>query len=474
VAAILTISALASGIVERSPLSFPLIFMALGLALGSGGLGAVEIGPHDEILEVVATLTLALVLFLDAAKLQVAEMGRRWLVPFLVLVPGTALVVVLGAVPLALLVGFGWTLAFIGGAVLASTDPVVLREIVRDPRIPRAVRQTLRIEAGMNDLVVLPVVLVLIAVASADVGGGGEWAAFLARLLVIGPAIGFAVGGIGSWLMSRVDAKFGVRREHQALYGIGLVLAAYASATAAGGDGFLGAFAAGLAVVVLNQRLSDYFLAFGETTAEMAMLLSFVLFGAVLSDLLGTAPWATAVPLAAIVIFVIRPSVLAGLLARVRMSWEAKLFICWFGPRGLNSLLLALLVVVAGVDGGELLLATVGVVVIASLIIHGGTAAPLSAWYERKVESETLVEEREGTVADLFEGKDDAVPRVSVDELHLRMASPTPPLVLDVRSRANFDADDGRIPGSVRVMPDQVTEWAADQLRDRTIVTYCA
>ncbi len=474
VAAVLTISALASGLVERSPLSFPLLFLGLGLALGSGGLDLVELDPHDEMLELAATLTLALVLFLDATKLQVAEMGRRWLVPFLVLVPGTALVVALGAVPLALLLGFDWTLALIGGAVLASTDPVVLREIVRDTRIPRAVRQTLRIEAGMNDLVVLPVVLVLIAVAKSEMGGGGEWTVFLAKLLVMGPAIGFVVGGAGSWLMSRADARFGVRREHQALYGIGLVLASYVSATAAGGDGFLGAFAAGLAVVMLNQDLCDCFLDFGETTAEMAILLSFVLFGVTLSGLLGDAPWATAIPLAAIVIFLIRPTVLAAVLVRVRMSWSAKVIICWFGPRGLNSLLLALLVVVAGVADSELLLATVGVVVIASLIIHGGTVAPLSAWYERKVESETLNEEREGTVADLFEGKDEAIRRLGVEELKERLASATPPLVLDVRSRSNFDASDGQIPGSVRVLPDQVMEWASDQPRDRMVVAYCA
>lgn len=345
---------------------------------------------------------------------------------------------------------------------------------MRDARIPRAVRQTLKIEAGMNDLVVLPVVLVLIAVAGVGIGGRGDWAAFLAKLTFIGPAIGFALGGVGSWLMSQADAKFGVRREHQALYGIGLVLAAYALATAGGGDGFLSAFAAGLAVVVLNQELCDCFLDYGETTAEMAMLLSFVLFGVVLSDLLGTAPWATAIPLAAIVIFVIRPAVLAGLLARVRMSWEAKLIISWFGPRGLNSLLLALLVVLAGVDGSELLLATVGVVVIASLLIHGGSATPLSAWYERKVETETLDEERESTVADLFESKNEVIRRISVDELNDSIASPTPPVVLDVRSRANFEASDGQIPGSVRVLPDQVTEWAIDQPRDRMVVAYCA
>ena len=95
-ASVLMVTALASGLVERSPLSFPLIFLGFGLVLGAG------------------------------------------------------LIIVLGAVPLALLVGFGWVVAFIGGAVLASTDPVVLREIVRDERIPRSVRQVLRIEAGMQ------------------------------------------------------------------------------------------------------------------------------------------------------------------------------------------------------------------------------------------------------------------------------------------------------------------------------------
>ena len=139
-ASVLLVTALASGLVERSPLTFPLIFLGFGLVLGVGGAGVVELDAHDETIEITATLTLALVLFLDAVKLQVDELGRRWLVPALILGPGTGLIIVLGAVPLALLVGFGWVVAFIGGAVLASTDPVVLREIVRDERIPRCAR----------------------------------------------------------------------------------------------------------------------------------------------------------------------------------------------------------------------------------------------------------------------------------------------------------------------------------------------
>ena len=138
---------------------------------------------------------------------------------------------------------------------MASTDPVVLREIVCDGRIPRSVRQVLKFEAGTNDIIVLPAILVLIAVARAQAGGAAQWTVFMAKLLVLGPIIGFAIGGIGSWAMNKIDARMAIREEHQALYGVGLVLASYAGAVAVGGDGFLASFAAGVAVVVLNQSL---------------------------------------------------------------------------------------------------------------------------------------------------------------------------------------------------------------------------
>ncbi len=473
VAVVLMVTALISGLIERSPLSFPLIFLILGVALSGRGFGVIEMEPDDETLEVVATLTLALVLFLDAVQLQVEELGRRWLIPALILGPGTVLIIALGAVPLALIVGFGWIAAFIGGAVLASTDPVVLRDIVRDQRLPRSVRQILKIEAGMNDLVVLPVVLILIAVAGSETGGVGGWVDFLARLLLLGPAIGFAIGGGGSWLMARVDDKWPIRREHQALYGLGLVLAAYAAAAAAGGDGFLAAFAAGLAVVVLNQTMCDCFLEYGETTAEMAMLLSFVLFGAVLSDLAGSVDIAAALVLAALVIFVIRPGVLGVVLSRTRMSWEAHALVGWFGPRGLNSLLLALLAVQAGVPEAELLLSTVGIVVFASVIIHGGTAAPLISWYGKKAAAETFSEEREGTAPGLFTPGEAATARVRVEELSRQLQTEAPPLLLDVRSRSTYMRDGARIAGGVRVLPDEIGEWALNQDKQRSIVTYC-
>ena len=475
VAVIMVVTALVSGAVERSPLSFPILFLGLGLLLGESGFGLLEMGPHDPILEVVAALTLTLVLFLDALNLQVEELGRRWLTPALILGPGTALIISLGALPLALLLGFGWLVAFIGGAILASTDPVVLRELLRDPRVPRSVRQVLKIEAGTNDIIVLPVILVLIAIAQAQGRDMAGWSVFLAQLLLLGPAIGFAIGGVGSWLMNWLDARMNIRREHQSFYGIGLVLAAFAAATAAGGDGFLAAFAAGLAVVLLNQRLCDCFMEYGEVTSEMAMLLAFVLFGAVLSGILDTVNMPLAVALAAIVIFGLRPSVLGLLLARTRLSLEAKGLIAWFGPRGLNSLMLALLAVQADIPGAEVLLATVGVVVIASVAIHGASTTPLGAWYGRRAARVTLAEEREGTADGLFARDHGEVRLVSPDELHEIAKGPNPPIVLDVRSRSSYEGSLGQIPGSVRVLPDEISEWATARPRgDTLVVAYCA
>lgn len=204
------------------------------------------------------------------------------------------------------------------------------------------------------------------------------------------------------------------------------------------------------------------------------MLLAFVLFGAVLSGIWHMVDLPPALALAALVIFAIRPGVLGLVLSFGRMSWPARLFVSWFGPRGLNSLLLALLVVQAGVTGSELLLATVGVVVLASLLVHGGTATPMSAWYGRRAARETLAEERESTAPGLFSHDDREVSRISTEELSRLLADPDPPVVLDVRSRSSFEASGYQIPGSIRVLPDEVTAWAAECPAGRLVVAYCA
>jgi NhaP-type Na+/H+ or K+/H+ antiporter len=473
IAIVLLVSALASGLIERAPLSFPMIFLGLGLALGAGSRSTLQIDVHSPVLEAVAIVSLSLVLFLDAVNIQLDELRSDWRVPMLSLGPGTLLIIAGVAAAAYLLLGTTPLMSLLLGAVLASTDPVVLRDVVRDDRIPRSVRQALSIEAGMNDIVVLPIVLVLIALLRAEVGGALDWLRFLGQLLILSPAAGLLVGGVGAWLMGRADARWGIRREYQALYGIGLVLASYAAGEAVQGDGFLAAFFGGLAVTLFNVSLCDCFMEYGEVTAEMAMLLAFVLFGAVLATLLPSVPLLATLALALVVIGVARPLALWLVLQRATMSNAARAFIGWFGPRGLNSLLLALLAVEAGVPGAEGLLAVAGVVVLASVVLHGASATPLSAWYGRRVAEQTLVEERESSLVGLFQGSSGEAPRITPEQLAELLYGDDPPSVLDVRSRSQYDQDQGQIPTSIRVLPDQIEGWIAQADRERLVVAYC-
>jgi sodium/hydrogen antiporter len=475
VAVVLTIAGLTSGFVERAPISFPIIFLGLGFLLG--GLDLLHFGPESALLETVATLTLAMVLCLEAVRIGNIGMGGAGFVPILSLGPGTVVIVAVIAVSSYLLLDISAIGALLLGTILASTDPVVLRDVVREERIPASVRQALNIEAGTNDIVVLPTLLILIALANDEASGVGGWTLLVVKVLVLGPVIGFAIGAGAAWLMSRADRRYAVNEVYQSLYGVGIVLLAYATATALGGDGFLAAFAAGFAIAVLNFDLCQCFLDYGETTSEMAMLLSFILFGVVISDLFTEVPILAALVLAAVVIFIARPLAIGLVLRKAAVSNAARAFIGWFGPRGLNSLLLALLVVGAGVAGSKFLLGIVGVVVTVSVVVHGVSASPLSRRYGEAVMRETHEEERDDA-AGIFEGAASESIRISAKQLSAVLADEIPPIVLDVRTRSQYEQDRSRIPGAVRVAPDEIDEWAREQRHDsqvegQRVVAYC-
>jgi NhaP-type Na+/H+ or K+/H+ antiporter len=475
VAVVLVVAGLTSSFVERAPLSFPIIFLGLGFLLGSRGL--LHLGPESALLETVATLTLAMVLCLEAVRIGNIGMGGAGFVPILSLGPGTVVIVAVIAVGSFFLLNVSVIEALLLGTILASTDPVVLRDVVKEERIPASVRQALNIEAGTNDIVVLPTLLILIALANDEASGVGGWAILIFEVLVLGPVVGFVIGAGAAYLMSRADRRYAVNEVYQSLYGVGIVLLSYATATALGGDGFLAAFAAGFAIAVLNFDLCQCFLDYGETTSEMAMLLSFILFGVVISDLFAEVPLVASLILAAIVIFIARPLAIGIVLRKAAVSNAARAFIGWFGPRGLNSLLLALLVVEAGVPGSEFLLGVVGVVVTVSVVAHGASATPLSRRYGEAVLRATHEEERDDA-AGIFEGAASDSIRISAHQLSEMLQSKDPPTVLDVRTRSQYDQDHSRVPGAVRIAPDEVDEWAREQERGsqvegRRVVAYC-
>jgi NhaP-type Na+/H+ or K+/H+ antiporter len=473
IAFVLLIAAIFSGLVERSPVSFPMIFLGLGFLIGGHGLGIIQITPQDPTLETIATLSLSFVLFLDALNLRFDEIGRNWLVPFLSLGPGTLLTIILISLGAAILLRLSPVNSLLLGAILSSVDPVLLRDVVRDERIPRSIRQSLKMEAGTNDVIVLPILLVLVTLAVGQTGSTGSWVVLLVRLFLLGPLVGAIVGAVSAWLMNLARKYTVIRREYRSLYGVGILVAAYFAGEIVGGSGFLAVFASGLAMITIDFDLCDCFLEFGEVISEMTMLLAFLLFGAMLSAIIGTVALLPVLGLALVTLLIARPVAISLVLRNAQVSKNARLFIGWFGPRGLSSLLFGLLLVTKGVPGSEGLLAAAGIVVIISVIAHGVTAAPLAAWYSRSEMKETLPEERESSASELFRQSPDDVPRITAEELAGRLQSSTPPVVLDVRSRSTYDHDEGKIPGSIRVLPDDVNEWASGKDQERSIVTYC-
>lgn len=471
-ALIFLVAALVSGLVERAPISFPMVFLALGFLLGQRGLGLVAVNLHNPLLEAIATLSLAFVLFLDALNLRFDVIRKDWLVPVLSLGPGALITMLLIGLAAAWLLHFSLIQALLIGAVLASVDPVLLRDVLRDERIPRSIRESLKTEAGANDMVVLPVLLVLAAIALGQGQSPAGWL-LLARLFLLGPLAGAAIGAASTVLMRWVRVRTPISREYRSLYGVGVLLAAYVVGTVLGSSGFLAVFTAGLATAMLDYDLCDCFLEYGEITAEILMLLAFLLFGALLSTMFGVVALLPALLFTLLALLVARPIAIGAVLRRARVSRRARLFIGWFGPRGLSSLLFGLLLVSGGVPGAEQILAATGVVVIISAILHGASAAPLAALYSRAVARETMPEERESTAAGLFAQNPPEPQRITVEELADRLNSNTPPIVLDVRSRSTYDRDAGQIPGSIRVLPDEVPDWANGQPEDRDIVTYC-
>jgi NhaP-type Na+/H+ or K+/H+ antiporter len=369
---VILIAALLSGLVERSGVPQVAIFLGLGAALGPAGLGALDVGLDSPQLHVVATLSLALILFTDALGLDLRQAREHKALALLALGPGTLLTAALYAAAAWWLLGLSPPAATILGAALASTDPVLLKGLLRRPSLPAGARHALRLESGLNDVVLLPIVLVALTLARGPEAGPPNWPRLALDLFLLGPGAGVLVGLFGLATLDLMRRRMGVRRDYESLYSLGICFAAFAAAEFVHGSGFLAAFAAGLTIAALDVELCDCFKEYGETTAELALLLTFVLLG-------GSLIW-SGVPLVsgptlvfAALVLLARPAIYLLAFAPARIERPAKWIVAWFGPRGLSSLLLALLAVFAGVPEGAEIFRLACLVVLVSIFVHGGS-----------------------------------------------------------------------------------------------------
>ncbi|MGI9040457.1 MAG: cation:proton antiporter, partial [Gemmatimonadales bacterium] len=213
---VILVASLLSGAVERTGLPLVGIFLLLGAMLGPAGLGLVELSLGSPTLQVIATLGLLLVLFSDAIVLDIGEVRRQRRLALLILGPGTLIPAALIALAAWWLLGLAPAAATILGAALASTDPVLLRTLVRHPDLSPTARLALRLESGMNDVVLLPVVVLsMLGLREGGPAPMGEVVSHAMGLFILGPLRGGAIGYVAITLLDRMRRRFGVRRDYE-------------------------------------------------------------------------------------------------------------------------------------------------------------------------------------------------------------------------------------------------------------------
>jgi NhaP-type Na+/H+ or K+/H+ antiporter len=370
---------------EQSPLTPPLFFVGVGFAMSARGLGWLELDVESSVIHGLAELTLVLVLFTDASRIDLACLRREESLPTRLLGIGLPLTILAGfAAALALLPGIEPFEALLLAAVLAPTDAALGQAVVSNPLVPVRIRQSLNVESGLNDGIALPVVLIFASLAGAREQSGslGYWLRFAALAVTLGPLVGVAVGYLGGRLVERGTRAGWISRPFEQLSALGLALLAFAAAELVGGNGFIAAFAAGLTVGNVARAVCPCLHEFGEAEGQLLTLLVFVVFGAVMVPM--ALPLldgrALAYALASLTVVRMVPVALALLGTGLRPASVA--FVGWFGPRGLASILFVLLVVEEGrLDSGPFLVAVVVLTVLLSTVLHGVTAFPLARRY---------------------------------------------------------------------------------------------
>jgi NhaP-type Na+/H+ or K+/H+ antiporter len=490
---VILITSLLSGAVERTGLPQVAILLLVGVALGPSGLGLVDFTLDSPALEAIATLGLVLVLFTDAIGMDVGALRLQKKLALAILGPGTLLPAALIAAAAHFLLDLSIPASAILGAALASTDPVLLRTLVRHPNMPPTARLALKLESGMNDVILLPiVVLSMLALGGGDPDGGTHLGRHLVGLFLLGPVLGVAAGYIAITLLDQVRKKVGVRRDYESLYALGVAFTAYAAAESVGGSGFLAAFAAGLTVAALDVELCDCFLDYGEASAEMFLLLTFVAFGGSLiwSGLEIAGPGTL---LFAVVALVVRTIVLLPVLSLGGVHGKDRWIIALFGPRGLSSMLLVLLPVFAGIVGSEQLFAITCLVVLLSVVLHGAGIA-LYLQHGRKVAGavaglQTSVSPPAAPAPTAESRRPQPEPiqvpvlatkpveeKITIDEVKALMEAGVPLALVDVRTERSYREDDLEASGVIRLPPDDAVRLAREMRLSQhaTLVLYCA
>jgi sodium/hydrogen antiporter len=389
--ALVAAAAFLSGLFRGSILNASVLAVGAGIALATADV--VSVDSESETVRHAIELALILTLFSDGLFVERELLGKHWGPPARALI--IAMPVTMALIALAAKVLFSdlsWAECFLLGAVLSPTDPVVTATVVTARRVPSLIRHTLNFESGLNDGLALPLVLFFLVLAAP---GGSARNAGLELLgeVAVGALIGLGVAYVAGLALHRIPGGQ-IARNYEGVYALGLALFAYGLADATIGNGLIAAFLAGVGVAVAEHDVPEAFGQFGENVSAIFQAITFFLFGALIVD----TPWdRSALLLLAFIAFallVARPAAVLLALAGTRLPQAHKIFIAWFGPKGVASMLFALLVLNSAVPHHEFVFETASFAIIASILAHGLTDTVGTSWVERRTPPSAR---REGT-----------------------------------------------------------------------------
>jgi sodium/hydrogen antiporter len=365
-------------------ISTPIFFVAVGV-LVAGGLRLAHLDLDAHQIRIVAEVTLVWVLFADACRVRIsdlrADLGRY----VRLLAIGLPLTIAFGALTGGLLLDLGPWYALLLGAALAPTDAALGSAVMSDRRVPQRVRQTLNVESGLNDGIATPVVMVALAGVAAEAELADHPNLEGASLgLLLGAVVGVVIGAGGGLLLRQAKRRGWSSEEFTGPAVLALSLLAYICAVLVGGNGFVAAFVGGFAFGIYAGRGREKEVYYVEQTCGLSSMVSWLLFGALAVPALATSLSWQVVVYAVLSLTIIRMLPVALCLLGSGSDLLTTLFIGWFGPRGLASVVFALIALeeLRGVPGPlQLVVATIGFTVLLSVLAHGLSARPLAGGY---------------------------------------------------------------------------------------------
>ncbi|HEY2333518.1 MAG TPA: cation:proton antiporter [Solirubrobacterales bacterium] len=379
---LLTVVAVLSGVMRGTMLSASVLSVGLGVLLAA--VGAVEVDATSESIVELIELALILTLFSDGMFVERELLRRHWSPVARALVIAMPITMaLLGLAAKALFPDLSWPQALLLGAVLSPTDPVVTSAVVTSRLVPSAVRHTLNLESGLNDGLALPFVLFFLVLATPG-GSAGAEAAKLAGEAVFGAAVGVALGTLAGRLHHHLPGG-GLTQRYEGIYAVGFALVAFGFSEVTIGNGLIAAFVCGIAMAAVQKDVPQGFVEFAENASAILQVLTFFVFGALI---VATGFHHSIPPLVLFVLFallVARPLAVMLSFVKTGIPRPQKLFMAWFGPKGVASMLFALFVLKSDVGNGSLIFDIASIAIIASIVAHGLTDTVGAQWMAKRV-----------------------------------------------------------------------------------------